>query len=146
MATEDAYLDHIGVPADPPLPADAGRRRTILDRRRERSARRKQARLMSARNRRVLAQWLRVTANHATDRDPIRRRRDVLLHYRAAAVRTDLLEIAALLERAHAPQPEIIRALHGLLANENGSPLYNCNTPFSELEAALDYVRSGLEW
>ena len=48
MATEDAYLDHIGVPADPPLPADAGRRRTILDRRRERSARRKQARLMSA--------------------------------------------------------------------------------------------------
>jgi hypothetical protein len=100
---------------------------------------------MSKRNRRVLAQWLRLTASRAIDRDSIRRRHDVLLHYRAAAVRTDLLEIAALLERAHDPEPDGIRALHALLSNENGSPLYNRNTPFSELEATLDYVRSGLE-
>jgi hypothetical protein len=69
----------------------------------------------------------------------------VLLHYRAAAVRTDLLEIAALLERAHDPDPACIEALRALLANTDGeSPLYNTNTPFPELEATLDYVRSGL--
>ena len=145
MATEDAYLDHRGVPADPKLPTTSGRHRTILDRWREHSAWRKQVRLMSARNRRVLAQWLRLTANHATDRDSIRRRHDVLLHYRAAAVRTDLLEIAALLERAHDPDPECITVLHHLLANDTAdSPLYNPHTPFTELEAILDKVRAGL--
>jgi hypothetical protein len=117
----------------------------ILDRWQAQRAERKQARLISARYRRVLAKWRRRTANHAIDPDPIRRRHDVLLHYRAAAVRTDLLEIAALLERAHNPDPAGIEALRALLANDTDSPLYNTNTPFSELEATLDFVRSGLE-
>jgi hypothetical protein len=141
MATQDAYPEHLGVPADARTPTTAERHRTILDRWRER----KHERLMSARNRRVLAQWLRLTAKHATDRDPIRRRHDVLLHYRAAAVRTDLLEIAALLERGHDPDPECITLLHDLLANHIAdSPLYNPNIPFTELQTTLDKVRSGL--
>ena len=42
------------------------------------------------RERRVIVQWLRRTADRAHDTDPIRRRREALLHYRAAAVRSDL--------------------------------------------------------
>ena len=53
--------------------------------------------------RRVIVQWLRRTANRSRETDPIRRRRDALLHYRAAAVRADLLEIAATLERTQTP-------------------------------------------
>jgi hypothetical protein len=115
----------------------------ILDRWQARRAGRKQARLISARNRRVLAKWLRRTANHAIDPDPIRRRYDVLLHYRAAAVRTDLLEIAALIEHAHNPDPDCVAALRNLLANGD-SPLYHPGVHASELHATLDYVRSGL--
>lgn len=144
MATTDAYPEHLGVPADAQTPTTA-EHHEILERWRERTPERKYARLIRARNRRMLVQWLRLTAKHATDRDSIRRRHDVLLHYRAAAVRTDLLEIAALLERAHDPDPDCIVALQNLLANHPGdSPLYNPNTPFPELQATLDYVRSGL--
>jgi hypothetical protein len=99
---------------------------------------------MTARNRRTLARRLRLTARLATDRDTIRRRHDVLLHYRAAAVRTDLLEIAALLEDARNPDPACIAALHNLLANGCDSPLYNAHIHLSELRATLDYIRSGL--
>jgi len=115
-----------------------------LERWRERSAERKRVRLVSDRNRRMLAQWLRRTAETALDPDPIRRRRDVLLHYRAAAVRTDLFEIAAQLEHAYNADPICIEALHALLADGANSPLYNAKAPFAELEATLDYVRSGL--
>jgi hypothetical protein len=69
----------------------------------------------------------------------------VLLHYRAAAVRTDLLEIAALLEQANNPDPACITVLHHLLANDTAdSPLYNPETSFTELEAILAKVRAGL--
>jgi hypothetical protein len=115
----------------------------VAKRWRGRRAERKRARLVSARNRRVLARWLRRTAKHAVDPDPIRRRHDVLLHYRAAAVRTDLLEIAAMLEHAHNPNPACLAALHDLLA-DGDSPLYNANIHVSELRATLNYVRSGL--
>jgi hypothetical protein len=122
-----------------------GRAPGVLARWQGRRAERKRARLISARNRRVLAKWLRRTANHAIDPDPIRRRYDVLLHYRAAAVRTDLLEIAAMLERANDPNPDCVTALHDLLAHTGHSPLYDPKISFSELEAALDCIRSGLE-
>ena len=122
----------------------AKRRLGVLHRWRERRTERRHRRLVSARNRRNLARWLRLTATHATDRDPVRRRHDVLLHYRAAAVRTDLLEIAALLERSHDPDPDRVAALRNLLANGCDSPLYNADIDFSELRATLDYVRSGL--
>lgn len=112
--------------------------------RRERRAERKRMRLVGVRNRRILAAQLRLTARHASDRDAIRRRHDVLLHYRAAAVRTDLLEIAALLQHTPDPCPDCVEALRTLLADGCDSPLYNADVHFSELRATLDYVRSGL--
>jgi len=107
----------------------------ILERCRQRRAERKC---------RVLVRWLRRTANRAHDTDPIRRRREVPLHYRAAAVRIDLLEIAALLERASTPNPACVATLHKLLTNGCASPLYNVNIDVSELRATLDRVRAGL--
>ena len=62
------------------------------------------------RRRRVIVQWLRRTASREHDTDPICRRREALLQIRAAAVRTDLLEIAAMLERAHTPTPRASRS------------------------------------
>jgi hypothetical protein len=96
------------------------------------------------RKRRVLVQWLRRTANRALDTDPIRRDREALLHYRAAAVRADLLEIAAILERTQTPNPAYVATLNELLSNGCDSPLYNPRIPVSELHASLDDIRSGL--
>jgi hypothetical protein len=59
-------------------------------------------------------------------------------------VRSDLLEIAALLEHTHDPDPARVAALHNLLANGCDSPLYNTDIHISELHATLHYVRSGL--
>jgi hypothetical protein len=139
MATQPTYPAPLVQPAQAitePAPGP-------LDRWRARRAERQQARLVSARNRRALAQSLRRTAKHAVDPDPVRRRHDVLLHYRAAAVRTDLLEIAAMLDRAHDPDPARVAALHNLLRNGD-SPLYHPGVPVSELHATLDYIRSGI--
>jgi hypothetical protein len=96
------------------------------------------------RERRVIVQWLRRTASRAHDTDPIRRHREALLHYRAAAVHTDLLEIAAMLERTQRPSRECIATLHELLANGCDSPLYNPNIHVSELHATLDHLRAAL--
>jgi hypothetical protein len=139
MATTDAYPDPLDLPADAQIPTPVECHRGVVERWRAR----KHTRLMSARHRRELVRWLRLTARHATDRDPIRRRHDVLLHYRAAAVRTDLLEIAALLERAHDPDPCCIEALQELLASGD-SPLYHRGVHVSELYAALHDIRAGL--
>lgn len=141
--TRDAWPEHPGVRADPPQPGTT-HRFGPGQWRRERRAERKRMRLVRPRNRRILARQLRLTALHATDRDAIRRRHDVLLHYRAAAVRTDLLEIAALLEHTPDPRPNCVAALRTLLTNGCDSPLYNADVHFSELEATLDNVRSGL--
>jgi hypothetical protein len=118
--------------------------RGIIERHRERTAARKRARLVSERGRRFIARWLRRTANVANDPNPISRRQDVLLHHRAAAVRTELLEIAAMLESAHAPDPACMAQLHELLANGCSSPLYNADIHISELRATLYGVRAGL--
>jgi hypothetical protein len=116
----------------------------VIGRWRARRAERARADLISARNRRVLAERLLRTAYLAVDRDSVRRRHDVLLHYRAAVVRTELLELAAALERSRAPDPDCIAALQALLATGADSPLYNRNIHVSELLATLDYVHSGL--
>jgi hypothetical protein len=105
---------------------------------------RKRARLLSARERRILVRWLRRTANRAPDRDPLRRRRELLLCDRVAVARTDLLEIAVMLEPAHDPDPARVAALRDLLSDGCGSPLYNTDVHLSELWATLYYVRSGL--
>jgi hypothetical protein len=65
------------------------------------------------------------------------------LHYRAAAVRTELLELAALLEQATDPDPACVKEIHELLANGD-SPLYHPRVHVSELHAALYYIRAGL--
>jgi hypothetical protein len=93
------------------------------------------------RQHRVIVQWLRRTAKGAGEPDPLVRRRQALLHYRAAAVRTELLEIAATLERADDPDPACVAELHDLLANGCDSPLYNPDIHVSELRATLHHVR-----
>ena len=117
---------------------------SILDRWHARRTDRKQARLTSPRNRRILARWLRRTASRTEQPRALARTPEPLLQYRAAAVRTDLLEIAAILEHMHNPDPVRVAALHDLLANGCASPLYNADIHISELYATLDYVRRGL--
>jgi hypothetical protein len=143
MATQPTHPASVAHPAHAQTADALERPPAILDRWQARRAERKKARLMSARNRRVLAKWLRRTANDAIDPNPIRRRYDVLLHYRAAAVRTDLLEIAALIERAGNPDPDCVAALRNLLANGD-SPLYHPGVHVSELHETLSYIRTGL--
>ena len=92
----------------------------------------------------MIVKWLRRTANRTEQPHPIARRRQALLHYRAAAVRTELLEIAVTLERAHTPDPACVATLHELLANGCDSALYNPDIHVSELRATLHYVRAGL--
>ena len=110
MATQPIYPAPLAQPAHPTTQRGPG----LLARWRAHRAERHQARVVSARNRRVLAQWLRRTVHHPVDRDPTRRRREVLLCDRVAAVRTELLEIAARLECARDPDPACA-ALHELL-------------------------------
>jgi hypothetical protein len=137
MATHPANPARVIHPAQATTEPGPG----LLERWRTHHAERKQARLVSVHNRRALARMVRGIAKDAID--PRRRPLDVLLHYRAAAVRTDLLEIAAMLERAHKPDPLSIAALR-LLVRDGISPVYNPAVHISELYAALDYIRSGL--
>jgi hypothetical protein len=135
MATQHTYTGHANPPSrartDTPVKSRIG----ILQRSRAYRA---------ERERQVIIQWLRRTANRAHDPGPIRRRRETLLHYRVAAVRTKLLEIAAALDRTYDPDPAIIATLHELLANGCDSPLYNPTIHISELHATLHGVRSRL--
>jgi hypothetical protein len=124
--------------------APAEQDRSILERWQARRAEHKQARLTSARNRRILAKWLRRTANRTPHPRPLTRTPEPLLHYRVSAVRADLLEIAANLEHTQRPDPARVTALRELLANGCDSPLYNADIHISELYSTLDYVRSGL--
>lgn len=135
MATHDTYSERAHLPAEAPTHTTVKSRVGILERWRHQRAERK---------RRVIVQWLRRTANRANDRDPIRRRREALLHYRAAAVRTDLLEIAAALERTHDPDPACVATLHELLSNGCDSPLYNPAIHVSELHATIERVLAEL--
>jgi hypothetical protein len=123
----------------------------IIERWRRRSADRRLARMLTPRSRRALAQALRATANDTSDRK--RRALDAgararwcwspLLQYRTAAARTELLEIAALLEAARDPDPACVKEIRELLANGN-SPLYHRGVHASELYATLYYLRAGL--
>jgi len=58
-------------------------------------------------------------------------------------VRSELLELASALKQNTDPDPTSVALIHELLTN-GCSPLYNTNIPFSELEATIDRVRSGL--
>jgi hypothetical protein len=109
-----------------------------------RSQARRRARAISPRNRKRIARWLRRTATHSQQSHPLVRSRETLLSYRVAAVRTELLQLAAMVERALDPDPAAMVALRDLLANGCDSPLYNAEIHISELRAALYYARAGL--
>jgi hypothetical protein len=145
MASQDADPEHLDA-ATAQSAADATRGGGVRGRLRERVLQHKQARLTGARGRRELVRWLRVITKQSADSDSIRRSRDVLLHYRAAAVRADLLEIAAMLERCPDPEPDCLIALSRLLADGCDSPLYNAEIDVSELYATLDQIRAGLSY
>jgi hypothetical protein len=94
------------------------------------------------RKRRRLVQALRRAAVRALETHP--NRQQVLLRYRVAAVRPDLLEIAAMLEHTQAPNPVCLATLSDLLTNGRDSPFYNPRVPVAELHTTLDDIRSEL--
>jgi hypothetical protein len=94
--------------------------------------------------RRVVVRSLRRIASRAEESNPIARYGQPLLQYRAAAVRSELLEIAAALERAQSPAPASVATLRELLTNGCDSPLYNPDIHVSELRATLNHARAGL--
>ncbi len=99
---------------------------------------------MTARTQRRLVGSLRRLADRESPRVAARRRFEVLLPDRVDSVRADLLEIAALLERASEPDPGCVTALHRLLTDGCESPLYNADLHPSELRATLHHVHSRL--
>jgi hypothetical protein len=99
---------------------------------------------VSPRARRRLVASLRNLANRTPRRNATRHRFEVVLNDRLPGVRTDLLEIAALLEHAPEPEPRCVAELHRLLTDGCESPLYNPDVHVSELRAAVYYIRSGL--
>jgi hypothetical protein len=135
MTARDKRYDRVDLLDEAAIPTTVEHARGILERRRERTAERKC---------RVLVRSLRRAAKGAKKPHPIARRRQPLLHYRAAAVRSELLEITAMLERTYDPDPASIAALHELLANGCDSPLYNPEVHVSELCATVYGVRMGL--
>jgi hypothetical protein len=96
------------------------------------------------RRRRVLARWLRRTARRVPATDPLRRTHELLLYDRVAEVRSELNEIADMLDRFDGPDPTAATMLHDLLADGSQSPLYNPAVHVSELRATLYYARSRL--
>jgi hypothetical protein len=146
MENRDTDRQHADGSVRPLATGTTGSRGGIIERWRERAATHRRARLVSGRNRRALARRLRQTADVTSAPKPgtFRRRREPLLQLRVAAVRADLLALAALLEHTNHPDPARVSALHQLLSAGPDSPLHNATIDVSELHAVLDYVRSGL--
>jgi hypothetical protein len=98
---------------------------------------------VAQRRRLQVADGLCRVARHAAPRAR-RRRHELLLISRAAAVRTELLEAAALVRSSNDPDPECIADLHTLLTSGCDSPLYNPDVPAQQLQATLDRARTTL--
>jgi hypothetical protein len=109
---------------------------------RVRTESRKPARSISPRTQRTLIDGLRTVARRS--RQEGRRRFEVLLSRRAAAVRGEMLELAALLDITDDPDPAAVDALVGLLTDGRDSPLYNPAVHVSELYGTLLDVRRRL--
>jgi hypothetical protein len=111
---------------------------------RERRAAHRRAALVSARHRRALAQGMRAVARAAADQSPPSTW-GVLLRSRAVPLRSELLEVAAMVERAQEPDVACMAALRSVLRDGGTSPLYNPAIDPRELAETLDYVRRELE-
>jgi hypothetical protein len=109
-----------------------------------RRAAHRRSRLVSARHRHALAQGMRAVARAAAAQTPPSRW-GVLLRSRAVPLRKELLEVAAMVERAQQPDVACIEAVRSLLRDGGTSPLYNPSIDPRELAATLDYVRRALE-
>ncbi len=96
-----------------------------------------------ARTRRMVIEGLRAVARRSRQTGP-RRRQEILLCQRAAAVSPELLELAALLDVTDDPDPAATHALLRLLTDGGESPLYNPRVHVSELQATLAYARGRL--
>ncbi|HTP22765.1 MAG TPA: hypothetical protein VMJ65_24380 [Solirubrobacteraceae bacterium] len=70
----------------------------------------------------------------------------MLLSDRVAAVRTELLEIAVMLEGVDDLDATWIRTVDKLLTDGCESPLYNPDIHISELQATLYYLRGEKAW
>jgi len=95
------------------------------------------------RRRRHVAGGLCYVARNASPRAR-RRRHEVLLVSRAAAVGIALLQVAALVRCTTNPDPECITERHRLLTSGCDSPLYNPEVPAGQLGATLDRARATL--
>ena len=73
------------------------------------------------------------------------RRYEVLLCARAAEVRSDLLKVAATLERVPNPDPSTLRTLRWLLTDGCTSPLFHHDVPMADLVAVLEMVQAELD-
>ena len=100
------------------------------------------AHLAGPRTRRTLARALRRAADPSKRPSRLHPRRPVL-RYRAAAVRPELLEIAALLEHAQNPDPSPVRAVRELLRDRT-SPLHDVSVDVAELRTTLEDLRQAL--
>ena len=98
-------------------------------------------RLTSSRSRRALAHGLRRTV--APNQPPARFDCCPILRDRVAAVRPELLDIAAVLEQADDPDPVSVALIHELL-HDGCSPLYDDRVAPADLEATLRRARVGL--
>jgi hypothetical protein len=111
---------------------------------RARRARRRRARLVSERERRSLAQGLRAVCKAAADQTP-GVTWSVLLRSRAVPLRAELLELAAMLERAQDPDWACVAALRELLRDGARSPLYNPALDPRQLAVILGQTRASLQ-
>lgn len=95
------------------------------------------------RNRQLVA-WVRRTANYVPPRGSLTTHRGFLIPERVVAVRSDLIEIAELLDQLEHPDPRCTAQLRQLLRDGCDSPLYNPELHLSELNAALYSVKARL--
>jgi hypothetical protein len=119
-------------------PTSVGDTPGVLARWRVRSSERRRQRLVSAVNRRRLANSLRRAARQG----PGQSRYSALLADRAAAVRAELLELAAMLELAGEPDASWVGQIRDLMTDGCKSPLFNPDVHISELLATLYYLRA----
>jgi hypothetical protein len=119
--------------------------RTLLDRLADRARPGRPLALLSGRasdrRRREVADGLCAVARRAAGG---RRQYEMLLISRATSLRSELLEVAALVRCSSNPDPECLAELHELLTSGLDSPLYNRRVPAGQLAETLNRARDAL--